>query len=286
MLLDIIIKLILAVIVYSFVMGLASILTWMERKESAVMQDRIGANRANIFKFRAWGLFHIIADAVKMMTKEDTTPPFGNKFIHNLAPLISVFFALVAFACIPFGGILKIGGREISLQVANLNVGVLFIFAAVSIGVYGIILGGWSSFNKYAIIASQRGVAQLISFGFALGAILIAVVMVYGSFNLQVISEKQGELLFGFLPKWGIFLQPLGFILFLVVGIAETKRIPFDLPEGESEIIGYFVEYSGLKFGMFMFTDFIETILISSLTVVFFLGSYQVPYLGAEGFLF
>jgi NADH-quinone oxidoreductase subunit H len=286
MLFTIVVKLVLAIIMYSFVMGLAALLTWMERKESAVMQDRIGANRADVLGFRAWGLFHIIADSVKMMLKEDFIPPFSNKLIHNLAPLISVLFALLAFACIPFGGTLKIYGKEITLQIANLNIALLFIFATLSLGIYGVILGGWSSFNKWAIISSQRAVAQLLSFGFALAAIFISIVMVYDTFNLQVISQKQGELLFGFIPKWGIFLQPLGFILFLIVGIAETKRIPFDLPEGESEVIGYFVEYSGLKFGMFFLTDFVETILISALTVVFYLGSYQIPYLGATGFVF
>ena len=286
MLFIIIVKIVLAIIVYAFVMGLAALLTWMERKESAVMQDRIGANRADILGFKAWGLFHIIADSVKMMVKEDFVPPFSNKLIHNLAPFISTFFALLAFACIPFGGTLNIYGREITLQIANLNIAILFIFATISIGIYGVILGGWSSFNKWAILSSQRAVAQLLSFGFALAAILISIVMVYDSFNLQVISEKQGELIFGFLPKWGIFLQPLGFILFLIVGIAETKRIPFDLPEGESEVIGYFTEYSGLKFGMFFITDFVETILISALTVVFYFGSYQVPYLIASGFIF
>ena len=282
---DLLIILIKAIIVYGFVMGLASVLTWMERKESAVMQDRIGANRADILGFKAWGLFHIIADALKMMTKEDINPPFANRFIFNLAPFLTIFFALLAFATVPFGGELVLGGRHINLQIANMNIGILFIFAAISLGIYGIILAGWSSNNKWGLLGSQRAVAQLISFGIAFGAVLVSIVMVYGTLNLQTISQEQGKLLWGFLPKWGIFLQPLGFLLFLIVGVAETKRIPFDVAEGESEIIGYFVEYSGLKFGMFLFTDFIETILISSLATVFYLGSWQVPFLAASGFI-
>jgi len=286
MVIDILIIILKIAFLYSAVMALVSILTWMERKQSAVMQDRIGANRANILKYRAFGLFHILADGIKLMTKEDVVPPWANKWIHNLAPLISVFFALAAFACIPFGGSIVIFGKEINLQIANLNVALLYIFALISLGIYGVILGGWSSQNKYSILGSMRAVAQLISFGVAFGAVLIGIVLVYGTLNLQDISKQQGELLFGFIPKWGIFLQPLGFLLFLVIGIAETKRIPFDLPEGESEIIGYFLEYSGMKFGMFLLTDFIETVLISSLITVFYLGSWQVPYLTSEGFIF
>lgn len=269
-----------------FVLTLAGILTWVERKQSAVMQDRIGANRAQILGFRLWGLFHIIADAVKMFMKEDFIPTTKHRFIFSIAPVLSIFFALLTFAVIPFGHQITIGGYAISMQVANLNVGLLFIFAMMSVAVYGVVLAGWSSNNNYALLGSIRASAQMISYEITIGLTLVGVIMIYQSLSLMEIVRAQGGLIFGFLPAWGIFYQPLGFLLFMIAGIAETKRIPFDIPEGESEIIGFFLEYSSMKFGMFMFADFIETILISSLLTTFFLGGWQVPYLADAGFVF
>ena len=266
------------------VLNLAGILTWMERKQSAVMQDRIGANRAEILGFRFLGLFHILADGIKMFTKEDFVPPAGNRFLHTLAPFLSVFFATIGFAVIPFGDTLELGNRTVSLQVIDLNVGILYIFAAMSVGVYGVVLAGWSSNNNYAFLGSLRGSSQMLSYEITIGLSILGVLMVFESMSLQTIVQGQGELLWGFLPKWGVVVQPLGCLLFLVAGIAETKRIPFDLPEGESEIVGYFVEYSSMKFGLFMFTDFIETILIAALTTTLFFGGWQVPYLYRDGF--
>lgn len=269
-----------------FVLNLAAILTWVERKQSAVMQDRIGANRASIFGFRLWGLFHILADSIKMFTKEDFTPDTPNKFIHALAPALAMFFALVAFAVIPFGNEITIAGETIGLQVADLDVGLLYIFAMMSVAVYGVVLAGWSSNNKFALLGSIRATAQMISYEITIGLTLVGIILVFQSLSLTAIVHAQSGLLFGFLPMWGIFLQPLGFVLFLIAGIAETKRIPFDLPEGESEIIGFFVEYSSMKFGMFMFADFIETILLAAMVTTFFFGGWQVPYLADSGFAF
>jgi NADH-quinone oxidoreductase subunit H len=268
------------------VLNLAAVLTWMERKQSAVMQDRIGANRASILGFRALGLFHILADSIKMFTKEDFIPPSGHRFLHTLAPFLSGFFALIGFAAIPFGDSVYLLNRTIHLQVIDLNVGILYIFAATSLGVYGVVLAGWASNNNYAFLGSMRGSAQMFSYEITIGATLLGVLMIFQSLSLQTIVRGQGELLWGFLPKWGVLVQPLGCLLFLVAGIAETKRIPFDLPEGESEIIGFFVEYSSMKFGLFMFTDFMETILIAALTTTLFFGGWQVPYLAAGGFQF
>ena len=157
----------------SVVMGLASVLTWMERKQSAVMQDRIGANRADIFGFRVLGLFHIIADTVKMFTKEDFVPPQGNRFLHTLAPAVALFFALLSFAAIPFGGIYEIGGYTISLQVLNINAGILFVFAMMSMGIYGFVLGGWSSANNYALLGGLRASGQMISYEISYGLALV-----------------------------------------------------------------------------------------------------------------
>ncbi len=259
-------------------------LTWLERKESAVIQDRIGANRASIFGIRIIGLFQPFADAIKMIFKEDFAPSFSRKFLHALAPFVSFFFVAITISAIPFGDTIKIGGREISLQILDFNVGLLFILAMLSLGIYGIIISGWASNNRFTLIGAQRGAAQLISYEVALGLSLIGVIMVYPSLKLSTIVHAQGELIFGFLPKWGIFLQPLGFIIFLFAALAETKRVPFDLPEGESEIIGFFAEYSGLKWGLFMMTDFMEIIVVSALLTTLFFGGWQVPWLAADGF--
>jgi NADH-quinone oxidoreductase subunit H len=263
---------------------LTSLLTWMERKQSAVMQDRLGANRAPILGVRAFGLPHILADALKMFFKEDYVPPGGDKLLHTAAPFAALFFALMSFAAIPFGDTIHWGGREIPLQVFPLNVGLLFVFAMMSMGIYGTFLAGFSSNNKFAFLGGLRASSQMISYEITMGATLVGLLMIFGTLDLAELNRAQGELLWGWLPKWGIVLQPLGFLLFLVAGIAETKRIPFDLPEGESEIIGYFVEYSSMKFGAFFMTDFVETILIAALIATLFFGGWQVPYLQADGF--
>src|SRR6266404_2638127 len=269
-----------------FVLNVAALLGWGERKQSAIMQDRIGANRASILGFRALGLFHPLADALKMLTKEDFLPARADRFLFQLAPFVSVFFGLVAFASIPFGDTLRVGDRVIPLQAVTLNVGVLYVFAMLSLGVYGVMMAGWSSANNYALLGGQRAAALMITAEIAIGASIMGVVMWYGSLSLQDIVRAQGDLLFGWIPKWGIVTQPLAFILFLPAGIAATKRIPFDMPEGESEIIGYFVEYSGMKFGMFAMADFLETVVIAGLTTSLFLGGWQVPYLASSGFSF
>ena len=281
------------------VLNLAGLLTWVERKQSAVMQDRLGANRAWIV-FPKWlaplnwlmwipnrlGLFHSLADAVKMFLKEDFVPKGADRLLHTLAPAISVVFALSAFAAIPFGDVWHVAGRSVNLQVADVNAGLLFVFAMMSLGVYGVILAGFASNNNYAYLGGMRAASQMLSYEITMGVAVMGVVLSYGSLSLQDIVRAQGHLFFGWLPAWGIFVQPLAFFLFMTAALAETKRVPFDLPEGESEIIGYFVEYSGMKFGMFFLTDLVETVLVACLMTTFFLGGGQVPYLGPEGFAF
>jgi len=282
----VLIKFALAAIVFFGVLNFAGFHTWVERKQSALIQDRIGANRADIFGFRMMGLFHGIADAIKMFTKEDIVPAGANKILHVLAPLISVFFALVAFAAIPFGPPLELGGRTIDLQVTNIDAALLYIFAMLSVGVYGVILGGFASRNNFAIMGGLRAMAQMISYEIALGIAVIGVIMVYGTMDLSLLVERQGEMIGGWIPFWGIVAQPVAFIVFVTAALAETKRAPFDLPEAESEIIGYFVEYSGMKFGMFFLTDFLETIMVACLATTLFFGGWQVPWLEADGFHF
>ena len=273
-------------VILIFVLTFGGLLTWVERKQSAVMQDRIGANRASIFGLRIIGLFHPIADAIKMFTKESFTPKNAEKFLFTIAPTISVFFAIIGFAVIPFGDVLVVGGKSINMQLAPLNIGVLFLFAVAGMAVYGVVLGAWSSRNNFALLGGLRASAQMISYEVVLGVSIIGALMVYQTLDLQAIVHWQGGYFLGFIPKWGVLIQPLGFILFLTVGIAETKRIPFDAPEGESEIIGYFLEYSGMGFGMYFLTDFIETVTIAAITTTLFFGGWQVPYLLADGFHF
>ena len=285
-----VIKLVLAGFVFFVVLNFAGFHTWAERKQSALIQDRIGANRAAIFGFRFLGLFHGLADVLKMFTKEDIVPAGANKTLHTLAPLFSVFFALVAFAAIPFGDRLYVGDLVstgyIDLQVAKIDGALLHIFAMLSLGAYGVILAGFASRNNYAILGGLRATAQMISYEIALGLSVVGLIMVYGTMDLSELVRSQGQLIGGWIPFWGIVTQPVAFIIFVTAALAETKRAPFDLPEGESEIIGYFVEYSGMKFGMFFLTDFLETIMVACLATTLFFGGWQVPFLMPDGFHF
>ena len=302
MIVDVAIVALKAFLVLFMVLNLAGVLGWVERKGSALIQDRIGANRASIFGFAGMGLVNtLIADPLKFLTKEDFIPPAGDKLLHTLAPCMALFPALVTFAVIPFGDVLIIGDRMINLQVANLNIGILYVFAMGSLGVYGIVIGAWASNNKFSLLGGVRGSAQMISYEVAMGLSVMGVLMIYGTLELQEIARDQGTLIrellpqwlsflrpiIGWLPAWGIFLQPLGFLLFFTAAVAETKRIPFDLPEGESELVaGYHVEYSGGKFLMFFAGEFAEIVTAAGLITTLFFGGWQVPYLMRDGFHF
>ena len=302
MIVDLAIITLKAVLVVAMVLNLAGILGWVERKGSALIQDRIGANRASILGFAGLGLVNtMIADPLKFLTKEDFIPPKGDRFLHTLAPCMALFPALVTFAVIPFGDVLNLGERSINLQVANLNIGILYVFAMGSLGVYGIVIGAWASNNKFSMLGGVRGSAQMISYEVAMGLSVIGILMVYGTLELQDIARGQGTLLrdlmptwlsflsplIGWLPAWGIFLQPLAFLLFFTAAVAETKRIPFDLPEGESELVaGYHTEYSGGKFLMFFAGEFAEVVTVAGLVTTLFFGGWQVPYLLRDGFHF
>jgi NADH-quinone oxidoreductase subunit H len=275
------------------ILNLAGLQTWLERKQSALMQDRVGANRAYFELPWAWakpinwvlrklgglGILHALADVVKLLTKEDFVPAGADRALHLLAPLISVFFALIAFAAIPFGDSFILNGRVYELQVADLDGGLLYVLALASIGIYGVILAGMASRTNLAALGGLRAVAQMLAYEIALGVSLIGTVIWYGTLDLQEIIRQQSQV-------WGVFVQPLACLIFMTAALAETKRNPFDLPEGEPEIIGYFVEYSGMKFGLFFLTDFVETVLVAALTTVLFFGGWQVPFLGPTGFVF
>src|SRR6267142_1523562 len=302
MIVDVAIVALKAFLVLFMVLNLAGVLGWVERKGSALIQDRIGANRASIFGFAGMGLVNtLIADPLKFLTKEDFIPPAGDKLLHTLAPCMAFFPALVTFAVIPFGDVLNIGDRAINLQVAQLNIGILYVFAMGSLGVYGIVIGAWASNNKFSLLGGVRGSAQMISYEVAMGLSVIGILMVFGTLELQEIARGQGTLIrdmlpesagflkstIGWLPAWGIFLQPLAFLLFFTAAVAETKRIPFDLPEAESELVaGYHVEYSGGKFLMFFAGEFAEIVTAAALMTTLFFGGWQLPYLMRDGFHF
>ncbi len=298
---DLAIKTGVSLVVLLGVLNLAGAQTWLERKQSAIMQDRIGANRAFftlpwfwaapinwvLRKLGGLGLLHALADVAKLLTKEDIIPAKADRFLHTLAPFLSVFFALLAFAAIPVGPPIELFGRVIPLQVADINAGLLMALALASIGIYGVILAGMVSGSNLATLGGLRAASQMLAYEIALGVSLVGVTMWYGSLDLSVMVAKQGgTFLGGWLPAWGIFVQPVGFIIFMTAGLAETKRVPFDLPEAEPEIIGYFTEYSGMKFGLFFLTDFVEVVLVSALLTTLFLGGWQVPWLTHTGFVF
>ena len=267
-------------IVLVFVMGLATVLTWVERKYSALLQDRIGPNRAEIGGLRLGGLFHMLADPIKVLFKEDFFPTHANPIMYRLAPLIAVVPPMVIFAVIPFGP-----GEH--FLISNVDMGVLFIFAISSLGVYGAILAGWSSHNKFSLLGGLRTSAQMISYEVALGLNLVGVFMVYENITLQGIIYEQGGTVLGFLPAWGIFLQPVAFILFMASAIAESKRAPFDQPEAESELVaGYFTEYSGMKFALFSLGEFIEIVSVAAIAACVFLGGWQIPWVEPTGGFF
>lgn len=286
-------------LVMGFIMPLASLLTWLERKQSAMMQDRLGPNMAALgfgkIKLRLWGIPHFIADGVKMLFKEDFIPKYAHRVLYSLAPLFAFAPALVVFAIMPFGDAVcydQLGevlsqadvdqcadGRGgTALQIAHIDVGLLYYFAIASLATYGTALAGWSSYNKWAILGSLRASAQMISYEVAIGLTIVGALLVYGTLEPHALVRAQMD------SYWGIVLQPVALILFLTAGIAETKRAPFDLPEGESEIIGYFIEYSGMRFGLFFLAEFIEIIFMSALVATLFLGGWSVPFMSANGF--
>jgi NADH-quinone oxidoreductase subunit H len=272
------------VFVMTVVMLSGLILSWVERKQSAIIQDRIGANRAAIvipgtkLRFPLLGLVHNLADAAKGILKEDFIPPQANPFLHTLAPFLACTTAVMAFVTLPFGGNVTVLGQSIPLSIAPYEVGILWVFAMLSIGVYSVVLAGHVSNNKYGTLGALRGSAQMISYEVATGLTIMGCLMIYQTvdFRGMVAWQSTHKSFFG-LPGWGIFTQPLGFILFFVATIVEMKRIPFDLPEGESEIIGYSIEYSGMKFMLFMMAEFIESLLFSWVIVLIFLGGWHVP---------
>ena len=258
-----------------------AVCVWMERRGAGFFQDRSGPNRANVLGFRAAGLVQNLADAVKLIFKEDVVSAhIKHKFYFILAPAIVFFTALVSFAVVPFADTLVLGGKSYIMQGIPLDLGILWFLALAGFAVYGIILAGWSSTNKYGVLGSLRSAAQVISYEIPMGLAIISMLIVYGTVNLNEMAQFQGQLLFGFIPMWGAVLQPLGLVIFIIAAFAETNRTPFDLAEGESEIVaGYHVEYSAMKFAVFFMGEYVALFVSSAIIVTLFFGGYQIPFL-------
>ncbi len=260
----------------------AGLLSWVERRGAAMIQDRPGPNRVGPF-----GLLQPLADAIKFFFKEDIIPSTADKLLYVIAPAIALFSALTTFAVIPYGAALPLSGREIPLIGADVSIGVLYIFALTSLSVYGIVLAGWSSNSKFSLMGGLRSSAQIISYELAMTTAAAGVILSASSFRLTDIVAVQGGTWLGFLPRWNVFPQLLGFIVFFISTFAETNRLPFDLPEADAELVaGYHTEYSSsMKFAMFFMAEYVNMAVASALTVTLFFGGWTFPGFHPHGAL-
>jgi NADH-quinone oxidoreductase subunit H len=260
------------IIVVSLVVAMYE--TYAERKVAAVIQDRRGPNRAGPF-----GILQPLADGLKLFMKEEIVPNLSNKFLFILGPGIAMLTAMMTSAVVPWGGTIHAFGRDIPLQIADVNIGILYIFGVVSMGVYGVMIGGWASNNKFSLLAAIRGASQIISYELAMGLTLIAVLMLTGSLSLRTIVEQQLD------HKYYVFYQPVGFIIFLICAFAECNRTPFDLSEAESELnMGYHQEYSSMKLGFYLFAEYVNMFISSAVMATIFWGGYDIPFLNDTNF--
>jgi len=260
-------KLVLVLVLFLISLGIAAYQTYFERKLAGWIQDRVGPDRDGPF-----GILQPIADGVKMFMKEDFTPANADKWLFILGPGIAMFTSLITSSIIPWGTDLQLFGRSISLQVAEINIGILFAFGIISIGVYGIMIGGWASNNKYSLFGAIRASSQMISYELAMGISAITIIMISGSLDLRAIVESQHGM------NWNIFYQPVAFVVFFICALAETNRAPFDLPECENELIGgYHTEYSSMKLGLFLFSEYVAMFVSSALMAILFFGGYNFP---------
>ncbi|MCU0415896.1 MAG: NADH-quinone oxidoreductase subunit NuoH [Cytophagaceae bacterium] len=262
-------KTILVVIVFTVSLLTAMYSTYGERKISAFFQDRIGPNRAGPF-----GLLQPLADGAKLIFKEEIIPISSNKFLFILGPSISMMTACLTSAVIPWGTYLEIGGRAVEMQVTDINIGILYVFAIVSIGVYGVMIGGWASNNKYSLMGALRASSQMISYEIAMGMSIVALIMTTGTMSLKEIVAQQAE------GHWNIIYQPLGFFIFLICAFAELNRTPFDLPECEAELVGgYHTEYSSMKLGLYLFAEYVNMFVSSAVMSALYFGGYDIPFI-------
>src|ERR1700744_2241126 len=264
---DIIVKLVLIVVIFLISLVIAMYSTYAERKLAAFFQDRVGPNRAGPF-----GILQPLADGAKMFLKEEIIPTNSNTFLFIVGPSLAIMTACIGSAVIPWGQQILIGGRVVDLQVADINVGVLYIFGVVSLGVYGVMIGGWASNNKYSLLGAIRAASQNISYEISMGLSIIALLMLTGTLSLkEIVAQQHGW-------HWNVLTQPLGFLLFIVCAFAETNRTPFDLPECETELVGgYHTEYSSMKLGFYLFAEYINMFVSSAVMVTLYWGGYNYP---------
>ncbi len=264
------IKFLLVVVVFALSLGVAAYSTWGERKFAAVLQDRVGPDRAGPF-----GLLQPLADGLKMFMKEEFIPSDANKWLFILGPSLFMMTACMTGVVIPWTSPIQYDGQSYAMQISDINIGVLYVLGIASIGVYGIMIGGWSSNNKFALMGSLRASSQMISYEIALGLAVVAIVMMTGQLSLGAIVEQQAN--GGY---WNIVKQPLGFVIYLVCAFAECNRAPFDLPETESELVGgYHTEYTSMKLGFFLFAEYINMFISSAIIVSLYFGGYHMPFI-------
>ena len=253
--------------IFAITMVMAMYSTWAERKVAAFLQDRIGPNRAGV-----WGLLQPLADGLKLFSKEEFFPNTPNRFLFIVGPAIAMSTALMTSAVMPWGDKLVIGGREVILQATDIDVAILYVFGVVSVGVYGIMIGGWASNNKFSLMGAVRAASQMVSYEVAMGLSIIALLMMTGTLSLREIAAQQSGM------HWNVFYQPVGFLIFLICAFAETNRTPFDLAECESELIGgYHTEYSSMKMGFYLFAEYANMFISSALLSVLYFGGYNYP---------
>jgi NADH-quinone oxidoreductase subunit H len=265
---------------FALIMGFVVVLIWAERKGSAFIQDRTGPNRAGVLGIRLAGLVHPVADVFKLLFKEDVVPSQRHPFLYAFAPWLVMVVAMSTYVVIPFGDYLRIGDKIYPLVLADIEVGMLYILAVSSLATYGVALGGWASNSKYTFLGSMRATAQMISYEITMGLALTGIFLIFGSFRLTDIVAGQGDLIWGWLPKWGVVVQPLGFLLFIAAVFAETNRTPFDMTERDSEIVaGYHTEYSSMKFALFFMAEYAHMVVAAALIATLYFGGYQIPWL-------
>lgn len=263
-------KIVLIVVLFALSLAIAAYSTYAERKVAAFMQDRLGPNRAGPF-----GLLQPLADGVKMFMKEEILPATANKYLFIAGPAITMTTALMTSAVIPWGPEITIGGVKVPLQVADINIGILYVLGVVSLGVYGIMIGGWASNNKYSLLGAVRASSQMISYELAMGMSIIAIIMSSGSLSIGDIVEGQSAWAG---MHWNVFIQPLGFLIFVICAFAECNRTPFDLPESETELVGgYHTEYSSMKLGFYLFAEYVNMFISSAMIAALYFGGYNFP---------
>jgi NADH-quinone oxidoreductase subunit H len=273
-------KFILIAVVVSASLVVAMYATWGERKVAAILQDRRGPTRAGPF-----GLLQPLADGLKLFFKEEIIPNFSSKFLFVLGPALAMLTATMTSAVIPWGDKVQLFGRDISLQIADVNIGILYVFGVVSLGVYGIMVGSWASNNKFSLMGGLRAASQIISYELAMGITLIALLMLTGTLSLKEMVVQQQHGGWGGLLGWNVIKQPLGFLIFLICAFAECNRTPFDLPEAENELIGgYHTEYSSMKLGFFLFAEYINMFVSSVIMATLYFGGYDMPFVDESAF--